>query len=281
MFDFLSTRQWAWKLLWLVSFLAILTVLFSSIMVEKDAFPLSSYLSRTLENTAIGPLLASIGGLAQNDGIFGIVIGGLFSVLSISSIYILKIPNIRNTAVQALAWGYYENYLSNVVQKIAADTPNFRIVIVLPSYELVERPQFYWARLKVVISRLGFGLDNVRTDDVFGRDVFTIQKQEAPPLPLFVDLPSTMKVIRRILELEAHMPAGRVARQKWWRSRFKELRAEFRASLIDFFGDEDWGNLVFIEGDNTEQFAKDLRKVIAELEADIARTQKAIDADKS
>lgn len=281
MFEFLSSRQWAWKLLWIASLLGIGIILVSSIIADGAAYPLSAMLSNSLGSGPLGPFFKSIGGLAQNDGIFGIVVGGLFSVLSIASIYILKIPNIRNTSVQALAWGYYENYLSNVVQEIASESPNFRIVIVLPSYELVERPKFYWARLKVVISRLGFGLENVSTDDVFGRNVFTIQKQEAPPLPLFVDLPSTMKVIRRILELEAHMPAGRVARQRWWRVRFKELREEFRASLVDFFGDEGWGNLVFIEGDNTEQFAKDLQKVIADLESDIAKTQQALDADQS
>ncbi|QUJ76824.1 hypothetical protein KDD17_01815 [Sulfitobacter albidus] len=277
MTELFSARRWMWKALWLASILAILLVLAGSIAIEGEDNAAAAALRRATGEGWFGTVLLSIGQLAQNDGIFGIVVGGLFSIASIAAIYIFKIPNIRNTSVQALAWGYYENYLSGVVQKIAADNPNFRIVIVLPSYELVERPTIYWARLKVVINRMGFSLENVRTDEVFGKDVFTIQKKDDPALPLYVDLPSTMKVIRRILELEAHMPAGRVARQKWWRGRFKELRGEFKASLVDFFGDEKWGNLVFIDGDNTEQFAKDLQATITALEDDIARTQRALD----
>lgn len=279
--ELFSSRQWLWKIVWIASVLGILVALVGSLAYDPSANMVSDAIRNILGDGRAYRFLVEIGSLAQNDGLFGILIGGLFSIVSIASIYIFKIPNIRNTSVQALAWGYYENYLSNVVAKIASDSPNFRIIVVLPSYELVERPEFYWARLKVVISRLGFGLENLRTDDVFGRDVFTIQKSEAPPLPLYVDLPSTMKVMRRILELEAHTPAGRIARQRWWRSRFRELRDEFKESLIDFFGDEGWGNLVFIEGDNTEKFAAELRAIIAELEDDIAATQRGFDEDRT
>jgi hypothetical protein len=180
LFEFLSSRQWAWKLLWIASILLLVVIILSSVIADGQAYPLSQFLNEKLGAGPLAPALQSIGGLAQNDAIFGIVVGGLFSILSIASIYILKIPNIRSTSVQALAWGYYENYLSNVVQEIAAESPNFRIVIVLPSYELVERPKFYWARLKVVISRLGFGLENVRTDDVFGRDFFYHPETRGP-----------------------------------------------------------------------------------------------------
>jgi hypothetical protein len=121
--------------------------------------------------------------------------------------------------------------------------------------------------LKTVIVDLGFKLEESESDEIFGRRIFTIYKRDnVASLPVFIDLPSTLKVVRKIIELEAHMPAGRVSRRKWWRRRFNELRNEFKESLLDHIGDPKWGELSFIEGDTVDEFTKKLEKVINELE---------------
>lgn len=259
-------QQFFWGIILVTCTTLIIFTLASSIIVDESWQKLDG-VRKWLTGHWLENWVYAFGMSAQNDGLYGIFIGSLFSFMSLSFIYLFKIPHIRETTIQAIASGYYENFLSKVIESAHREYSNFRTIIVLPSYELVENPDIYWSRLKSIIEGMGFKLEESRSDEIFGRRIFTIYKRGSDSsLPVFIDLPSTLKVIRKIIELEAHMPAGRVSRRKWWRRRFQQLRNEFKSSVIDHVGDPKWGRLLFVEGDTVDDFSEKLKKIINEFD---------------
>ena len=134
---------------------------------------------------------------------------------------------------------------------------------------IIEDNEMNLALVKEILSMKGFET-NVKSSDVsFGRQAFFVQRKNNPPLPLYIDAPTTLKTLRKILELEADMPVGKVIEHKWWQRRFIELRSEFRAAIEQLIPSDSWDTIVFIESENKEDFSRKIEEEVLKLEAEI------------
>lgn len=221
-----------WSTLFL-SGLAILFVILSSIVGDpaNQDLALVTKLREISEQSGILRIMELVARFAQNDAIYTITVGILFTLASTAVIYIFKIASIRSVSIQAITYGYFENFLIRLIQHCTKTYKSYRIVIVMPSFQLVEYPDVYMNEIRTTLENLGFDWKLEKSDDSFGRNAFFVQRRDNPPLPLFIDVPTTLKTLRKILELEADMPAGKVVAHRWWRNRFDALCREFQIAL--------------------------------------------------
>jgi hypothetical protein len=255
----------------LASFLTLGVLVFSSVVADIENQSRTAAFARSfVDDSALETLIYEIGAYQQSDAVIGAAIAILTSTIMLSYIHIGKIPNIRRIAIEAIAYGYYENFLIGLAQFCSDTYTDYRIIIIVPDFQLVETPKFYINRLKKVIKDLGFEMTIQQTDQDFGRHAYLVFKKDHPPLPLYVDIPTTMRVLTRILELEAHMPVGKLVERKWWRKRFSELAHDFANVIRNYMPEDDWGNVVFIESSNKEDFIQKLKREILDLEKKIA-----------
>lgn len=260
-----SRLRWLW---WLVLIFAVgmLVLIGVSSVVADTANETASalWLREQLIGSPLLALMEEVGVYSRNDGVSAISIGVLSSLIPLSYIYLFRIPAIRRTVIQVITSGYYENFLASVIEKIYASGADIErsVLIILPSYELVSNKKLYWGKYRAVLQRHGFQLVQETTDDDFGRNIFLIQKLENPPLPVFVDMPTTLSNLKKIIELEDNSPAGEVTARRWHKQRFLELRNQFREELEGYVAESDWGNIRFIEGDTLAEFEGALEDVI-------------------
>lgn len=258
----LRSRLWFWYLALVVS-LAVLVLMALGSFVETPE--IGSEISPLIQQNAgesIHTLLLVFGRIAENDVFGALLISGCSVVITLAFIHITKIPDIRRTAIRALATGYYENFLIGVVDALSRRKEKFLIIIVLPNFTLIERPNVYWKGFKDVIGELGFELQQEEVDTDFGRSILTVHKAGNPSLPIRVDMPTTMKMLKIILELESDMPVGRGVEYQWWKDRFIELRDEFQRTIEQYLPEDDWGNIVFVKGDTKKEFEAQLRQIM-------------------
>lgn len=212
-------------------------------------------------------MVQEIGGLVSN----GVVSGGLFGLMSaaitLSLIYIYKIPSIRRISIQILAAGYYENFLHRVIQKVysqAGSTKN-SVIIILPGFALVENKSIYWNSFQSFAERHGFRFVQETTDADFGRNVFTIQKNDKSPIPIFIDMPTTLTNLKKIIELEEHSPVGTISSRKRIKERFYFLRDAFEEELRTYVREHDWGNVRIVEGRSLRGFEQEIGEIMQEI----------------
>ena len=249
-----------------------ITLVVISAFLTGDASGSFSWVATTkshLEHMDLLRYVNIIGYLMQDDTIYAITVGATLTAISTATIYISKINNIRNVAIKAIAYGYFENFLIRLVQHCAKTHSTYRIVIIRPTYHFVEYPNIYMDEIRSRLRKLGFETTTESTDSSFDRHSIIVQRPGNPPVPLFVDVPTTLKTLRTILELEADMPAGKVMEYKWWRLRFQQLCDEFESVLKQKFPANSWRNMVFLESENLEELEKNLIHQIETLEAEM------------
>ncbi len=258
----LRSRLWFWHLVLIVSLVVLVLMGLGSFAEAPELGPaVSSRVLAVAGQTALDLLLV-FGRIAENDVFGGLLISGCSVLITLAFIHITKIPDIRRTAIRALATGYYENFLIGVVDALSRRKEKFLIIIVLPNFTLIERPNVYWKGFKDVIGELGFELQQEEVDTDFGRSILTVHKAGNPSLPIRVDMPTTMKMLKIILELESDMPVGRGVEYQWWKDRFIELRDEFQRTIEQYLPEDDWGNIVFVKGDTKKEFEAHLRQIM-------------------
>jgi len=271
MFNFIRGRNTFWWAVLIASIFLIFLVVFSSLISD----PANTY--SWIETTRVSisrywfaSIIDAIGIFIQNDAIYGITVGILFSLVSLSFIYIFKINDIRKTTIHALAYGYFENFLVKLITNCSHKYLHYRVIIILPTFQLVEHPDIYMGDIKRILSMKGFETNVETSDTSFGRQAFFVQRKNDPPLPLYIDAPTTLKTLRKILELEADMPVGKVVEHKWWQRRFLELRSEFQAVIEQLLPSGSWGNIVFIESEDKEKFTRRIEEEVLKLEAEMS-----------
>ncbi|WP_131618226.1 STING domain-containing protein [Roseivivax marinus] len=264
MFSWVRSNNIFWWVSLVVSASLILLVLTAALISdpENSQFSWTSLLQEAVSDAGLSLPVNLIGRLSQNDTVYTITVGILFSVISASLLFIFKINSVRKIAIQAIAYGYFENFLIRLVQHCSRAYSAYRIIIVMPTFQLVEYPDVYLEDIKHSLRKLGVTPDIERTDEKFGRYALFVQRKNNPPLPIFIDVPTTLKTLRKILELEADMPAGRVVEHRWWRQRFLHLRREFERAIEQLLPQNSWGNVAFIRSEERDHFEDELRRHI-------------------
>lgn len=200
------------------------------------------------------------GALTENDLILSAFVS-LFSVVStIALTYIRQIFVMRKVGVRVLVDGYFNNFLSDAIRGVIsrAGRSQNRIAIILPSFDFMTEKEAYWGKFVAILEFKGFSLGTERTDVQFGRDIFVIYSKSGEKLPIFVDLPTTMTGLRKIIQFETGVTRGDLSDHRWAASRFYVLRNQFRSELEKYVRENDWGNLTFIEGRTMDQFEVEL-----------------------
>lgn len=269
MFSWLRSRNVFWWVIIAFCFTCICFVVISAVLTNAQSVQFEWLLKLRSQLETIGwmPVFQAVGELMQDDALYAISVGLLFSLLSTGLIFVFKISSIRKVAIQAIAYGYFENFLIRLVKHCTANYPHYRIVLVRPTFQLVEYPDVYMEDIKARLRALGFETVKEMTDENFVRNALFVQRKDNPPIPLFIDIPTTLKTLRKILELEADMPAGKIVEHRWWRTRFAQLCREFEKSIGQVLPTNSWGNIVFIDSQNTAKFEAQLMAEIEKLES--------------
>lgn len=246
----------------------LLTIGVSSFIADlSNHTVLANYLRGALNGTRTLAFINEIGIYATNDAISGVSIGLLSSLIPLSYIYIFRIPEMRKMAIRILTAGYYENFLSGVIDTIHAKGASLEstVLVILPSYDLVDNKIRYWNHFKRSLAKYNFQLETEVSDKEFGRQVMYVYRTDGYRVPIFLDMPTTLTNLKRIIEFEDNSPAGTTSERKWKKQRFRELRTQFRDELSTYVIERDWGNIRFIEGSDLSDFEKELDSVMAEL----------------
>ena len=271
MLDRLKTENMLWWGVIIFGLIFVISVVFAAFLVGDVSGSLgwTAYVREHLADIGLLPAVNFLGYAMQDDTIYAITVGITFTAISTATIYIFKINNIRKIAIRAIAYGYFENFLIRLVQHCAKTHIHYRIVIIRPTFHFVEYPDIYMDEIRSRLKKLGFVTSTETTDSSFDRHSIIVQRPGSPPVPLFVDVPTTLKTLRMILELEADMPAGRVMEYKWWRDRFHKLCGEFEDVLKQKFPSNSWRNLIFLDSENLETLEKEIIKLIEALEVEM------------
>lgn len=268
----LRANAGVWWAVLLVSGFALIVVVLATLVADAaNQTDSMTALRGFLAGTALGYVIGEVGVWANNDTVAGILMAVFSSAISLSVVYIFKVPNIRRTAVQVIGYGYYENFLLRLVKHCADEGQPYRIIVALPSFQLVEDPDVYFKDIEIMIQGMGFNLQVVESDNKFRRQAFYVQKLEGKALPLYIDVPTTLKTLRKILELEADMPVGKVVGFEWWEARFLQLRKDFQKVIEERMKQGSWGNLVFIDAADKAEFKRRIEEEISNMEQEMDR----------
>lgn len=262
----LKSKRVFWWIVLIGSITGLILIFISSVVADlENQTSSANYLRGLIDKTFIARVVYEVGTYSTNDAVSAVSIGFLSSLIPLSFIYLFKIPEIRRIAIQAIVNGYYENFLKSVIEKVHAqggDIEN-RVIIILPSYELVENKNIYWGHFRRITERLGFSFVQETTDRDFGRNIFSIQKLDSSPLPVFIDMPTTLTTLKTIIELEEDSPVGVIAERSSVKRRFFSLRSQFQQELAKYVREGDWGNITFVEGETLEKFEKEITGIIS------------------
>ncbi len=268
MFRRLFDHRLFWYLILALCVLGLLGMVFGSVYLSDDyQSGLARFIRSSIDLFGAGSLIREMDVLLNNDIISGTVIAALSSVMTLAWLHISKIKNMRRMAVEVLAYGYYDNFIKKLIRHCYQEYEAFRILIILPSHELIEEPDFYKAELTRFFKREGFELKDTRSDEGFARNAYFIQKKESPvSLPLFVDFPTTTRSLSKVLELESDTPIGKLKNIDWARRRFTVLIDYFVQALRGYLSTESFGNVRFIISTDARDFTSKVSHEIKELE---------------
>ena len=87
-------------------------------------------------------------------------------------------------------------------------------------------------------------------------------KSDGKEIPIFIDMPTTLTNLKKIIELESHSPIGKVQDTRNVKDRFYILRDQFRSELENYVNEHDWGNVRFIEGKSVRKFEEEISSIM-------------------
>lgn len=278
----LRSQPYFWYSVWFGSLFFLFILLVVGLVAGSEG---NSFIARSVRENLGGGLteqmIRELGPLISNDLVTGGMIAFLSSMVSISTIYIFKIPAIRETSIRVIAFGYYENFLKKVVSFAASEHECYRVCVILPQFELVSQPDLYWKGMRQHLKRLGFEVKPVTSDQAFFRNTYLVMKKSSPELPIFVDVPTTTRTLQEILELEADMPVGKSKNTKWFRHRFNELRDAFGDALRSYYPEQSLRSFVILAPTSEQDFEASLTTLVSELEDEIKRLGRVSPSDPS
>lgn len=257
-----------WWVILILSVWALVLMAISGLVADLgNTSIVALYLRDMVSGSGLSFVVQEIGGLVSNGVVSGVLFGSLSAAITLSLIYIYKIPSIRRIAIQILAAGYYENFLHQVIQKVYSQTgsTNNSVIIILPGFALVENKSIYWNSFQSFAEKHGFKFVQETTDVDFGRHVFTIQKNDKSPIPIFIDMPTTLTNLKKIIELEEHSPVGTTSSRKRIKERFYFLRDAFEEELRTYVREHDWGNVRIVEGRSLRGFEQEIGEIMEEI----------------
>lgn len=257
-----------WWLVLTLSVLALVLMAVSGLVVDQtNTSSVAEFLRSMVSGSGLSLVVQEIGGLVSNGVVSGVLFGLMSAAITLSLIYIYKIPSIRRIAIQILAAGYYENFLHRVIQKVYSQTGSTKnsVIIILPGFALVENKSIYWNSFQSFAEKHGFRFVQETTDADFGRNVFTIQKNDKSPIPIFIDMPTTLTNLKKIIELEEHSPVGTTSSRKRIKERFYFLRDAFEEELRTYVREHDWGNVRIVEGRSLRGFEQEIGEIMEEI----------------
>ena len=256
---------------WAVLVLCVLGLVFmaiSGLVVDQGNTSFAAlFLRNIVTGSGLSSLVQEVGGLVSNGVVSGVLFGLMSAAITLSLIYIYKIPSIRKIAIQILAAGYYENFLHRVIQKVYSQSGSTEnsVIIILPGFALVENKSIYWNAFQSFAEKHGFRFVQETTDSDFGRNVFTIQKNDKSPIPIFIDMPTTLTNLKKIIELEEHSPVGTTSSRNRIKERFYFLRDAFEEELRTYVKEHDWGNVRIVEGRSLRGFEQEIGEIMEEI----------------
>ncbi|MEJ8566351.1 STING domain-containing protein [Elongatibacter sediminis] len=264
-----SLGFWAVVLVLAAAFFVL--VLLSALYVDSgNESAIAAALRNLVDGSILEPLLREFGAFASNDTVAGVFMSLAAAAVSVSLIYLFKMPDMRRIAIESLAYGYYQNFIRHLITHCIEQHAHFRILIIIPSYELVEQPEIYWKTFQSFLKREGFSLADARTDGSFARHSFLVQRKNLPePLPLYVDVPTTMRSLTKVLELEANTPVGQLPDAGWARQRFDRLAGYFMDAIQSYMPQESFGNLRFVRSDSVQDFSRRVSGEVDKLEQEL------------
>lgn len=252
-----------------ISVLCLAILILSTIVIEPEGNSVIADAVRPLVTDKwYEGLLIEIGTLANNNAISASIIAFFTAAITTSTIYIFKIPEIRRISIQIIAAGYYENFLHGVIKKVYSDIGSVEnsILIILPGYSLVESKKLYWDSFRSFAEKHGFVFSQETTDSDFGRNIFTIMRKDGEKIPIFLDMPTTLTNLKKIIELEEHSPVGTLRDVGSVKKRFYLLRDQFQEEIRQYVDEHDWGNVRFIEGKSVRKFEQEISDILAEID---------------
>jgi hypothetical protein len=258
-----------WSFVLGLSCLSMLVILVSGLLVDTvyDWSWLERFRTLLAGYPGLDRALRVTGALTENDLILSAFIALFSGVSTIALTFIRQIFVMRRVGVRILVDGYFNNFLSKVIRNVIsmAGRSQNRVAIILPSFDFMTEKEAYWGKFVAVLEYKGFSLKTERTDVQFGRDIFVIYSRDGEKLPIFVDLPTTMTGLRKIIQFETGVTRGDLSDHRWAATRFYVLRDQFRNELEKYVKENDWGNLTFIEGQTMDRFEKELDEFLDNL----------------
>ncbi len=267
----IKNSQTFWVIILVLSSGFFLFVLLASLYVDtQNQSDTALAIRNWVSGSYFSPLFKEFGSFAANDTIVGVFLSFAAAMISGAIIYVFKIPGMRRIAIVTLAFGYCQNFLSRLIRYCYQTQSHFRILLIMPSYGLIENPDDYWDIFKAFLKNKGFVLEETRADERFARHSFLVSRKNSPmPIPLYVDIPTTLRSLSKIIELEANTPVGQLQNLKWARHRFKKLVADFVIAIREQVPDESFGNVRFIICETPGDFADKISAEVDALEAEL------------
>lgn len=262
-----------WGVLSLSILLMLLIAVAGISFDESNQSMVSAFFRDRVDGAGLSWLFRELGSLVSNGVVSAVLFGFLSAAVTTSLIYIYKVPAIRRISIQILAAGYYENFLHRVIQKVYSQAGSSKnsVIIILPGFALVENKSIYWKSFQSFAEKHGFRFVQETTDSDFGRNVFTIQRNDKAPIPIFIDMPTTLTNLKKIIELEEHSPVGSTTSRNRIKERFYFLRDAFEDELRTYVREHDWGNVRIVEGRSLRGFEKEISEIMEEI-ADQAKS---------
>ena len=102
-----------------------------------------------------------------------------------------------------------------------------------------------------------------------------IMKKTSKNQPIFIDVPTAIRSLQDILELEADMPVGKSKNNKWFRNRFNQLRDSFGDALRSYYPEQSLKNLVILAPTSEKDFEEKISSLLSQLESETEGFPKA------
>ncbi len=273
----LKGSQTFWAILLVLSVLFFVFAFLAPLYTDANN---QSGLAQTLrvwvDGSVLQPLFQAFGSFAANSTIMDVLLSLTAAAIPFAAIYLFKMPNMRRIAIASLTYGYYQNFLRRLVNHCYVNHDHYRVLIIIPSYELIEEPDEYIRNFKRMLERKGFVLTTTNSDNKFARNAFLVERKLSPePLPLYLDVPTTMRSLTKVLELEVNSSMGQLQNIKWARARFRQLTTYFIDEVRAQLTEEAACNVRFVFSENKAEFETMLTAEVDALEAELRAASSA------
>jgi len=271
--------QGFWTIILILSAAFFVFVLFSTLYVDiENQSAIARGIRSWISESFLDPLFREFGSFARNGTVVGIFLSLAAAGISGALIYVFKIPGMRRIAIETLAFGYYQNFLRRLIKYCYKTHTNFRILLIMPSYSLIENRDDYWEIFRAFLEKKGFVVEAKQADEQFARHSFLVSRKGSPAaIPLYIDVPTTLGSLSKILELEANTPVGDLQNLEWARLRFKKLVASFVEAVEQQIPHESSANIRSIVCETPDDFACGISAEVEALEAELLEDSESLD----